>query len=56
MTILKVKPTQTIKSPCNNKKSLYGQNLKPQSKFNKMLHDEIKRLNALEVSNRKQKE
>lgn len=47
---LKVNSTQTIKSPCNNKKFLYGQILKSPSKFEYMLQAEIKKIRDKERS------
>lgn len=36
-------PVQPIKSTRKTEKSPYCQNLKPQSKFNKLYHDELKK-------------
>ena len=53
MTTRKIEPIKTIKSPCNNKKSLYGQNLKPQSKFDYVFKKELRRLKDEQINNLK---
>ena len=50
MNHLRVDRVSTIKISIKDKKSPYGQNSKPQSKFNKMLNDEIRKLKDEQVN------